>query len=74
MICGHTIGAFAFVGAGAVVTRDVVAHSLVVGNPAKRVGWMCRCGVKLVNRLVCAACKTRYELVKGSLEEVGADG
>src|SRR5881227_1478258 len=47
IVCGHTIGAFAFVGAGAVVTRDVPAYALVLGNPARVTGWICQCGVKL---------------------------
>ena len=47
IVCGHTIGRYAFVGAGAVVTRDVPDYALVVGNPARIAGWMCDCGVKL---------------------------
>jgi UDP-2-acetamido-3-amino-2,3-dideoxy-glucuronate N-acetyltransferase len=47
IICGHTIGHFAFIGAGAVVTRDVEAYALVVGNPAKQVGWVSEFGHKL---------------------------
>lgn len=44
IVCGHTIGEYAFVGAGAVVTKDVTSHSLVTGNPARHAGWVCRCG------------------------------
>jgi len=44
IVCGVVIGPWAVVGAGAVVTRDVAAHELVVGNPARRLGWACRCG------------------------------
>ena len=66
VICGHTIGQYAFVGAGAVVTKDVPAYALVVGNPGRITGWMCECGVKLAAgaippaNAVCAACGTHY--------------
>ncbi len=47
VVCGHTIGRFAFVGAGAVVTRDVSDHALVVGVPAHQIGWICECAKRL---------------------------
>jgi len=47
IVCGNTIGAYAFVGAGSVVIRDVPAYGLVVGNPARQIGWMCACATKL---------------------------
>jgi UDP-2-acetamido-3-amino-2,3-dideoxy-glucuronate N-acetyltransferase len=56
IVCGITIGSFAFVAAGAVVTRDVPDHALVVGSPAKRRGWVCRCARPLVDR--CDDCGT----------------
>jgi UDP-2-acetamido-3-amino-2,3-dideoxy-glucuronate N-acetyltransferase len=61
IVCGHTIGRYAFVGAGAVVTRDVPDYALVVGNPGRIAGWMCDCGVKLAagSRVPAAAsCRT----------------
>jgi len=63
IVCGTTLGEYAFVGAGSVVTRDVPAYALVVGVPAKRLGWMCQCGERLPDSGVgqCAACGTRYE-------------
>jgi UDP-2-acetamido-3-amino-2,3-dideoxy-glucuronate N-acetyltransferase len=65
VVCGITIGQYAFVGAGAVVTRDVPDFALVIGNPARRSGWMCRCGVKLRTNgatTSCGACATPYIL------------
>ena len=47
ILCGITIGDYAFIGAGSVVTKDVQSHALVVGNPARQTGWSCRCGVAL---------------------------
>jgi UDP-2-acetamido-3-amino-2,3-dideoxy-glucuronate N-acetyltransferase len=63
VVCGITIGAYAFVGAGAVVTRDVADFALVMGNPARQSGWMCRCGIKLrvdAEPVRCSACGTVY--------------
>jgi acetyltransferase-like isoleucine patch superfamily enzyme len=56
VVCGLTIGQYALVGAGAVVTRDIAAHRLVVGNPARPLGWVCVCGRRLPAELVCDEC------------------
>jgi len=64
IVCGATLGEYSFVGAGAVVTTDVPPYGLVVGVPARRIGWMCRCGERLTvtgGRAVCASCGTKYE-------------
>lgn len=61
IVCGTTIGECAFVGAGSVIVGDVPAHALVVGNPARRVGWVCACGKRLGDDLACA-CGRRYVL------------
>lgn len=61
IVCGITLGRYAFVGAGAVVTKDVPDYALVAGNPARQLGWMCACGIKLNQDLGCAACGQRYE-------------
>lgn len=63
IVCGHTIGRYAFVGAGTVVTKDVPNHALVIGIPGRLAGWMCRCGVKLKAKgaqLHCTECGRRY--------------
>jgi len=67
VVCGVEIGAWATVAAGSVVTRDVAAHELVAGNPARRLGWVCRCGRVLVRTTdsipatVCTTCGERFE-------------
>lgn len=60
IVCGVTLGRWCLVGAGAVVTRDVPAHALVAGNPARRMGWVCRCAQRLDERLHCPACGRSY--------------
>ena len=61
IVCGHTIGSYAFVGAGAVITKDVPDHALMVGNPAKQMGWACVCGERLTKNLRCAVCKKSFK-------------
>ena len=60
IVCGVTLGEYCFVGAGSVVTKDVPAYALVHGNPARVRGWMCECGVKLGEDLVCPECGKKY--------------
>jgi UDP-2-acetamido-3-amino-2,3-dideoxy-glucuronate N-acetyltransferase len=72
IVCGVTIGPYAFVGAGAVVTRGVPAHALVAGVPARRIGWVSHAGERLRADLVCPRTGRRYRLEAGRLEEVPA--
>lgn len=76
ILCGVTLGAYAFVGAGAVVTHDVPDYALVHGNPARIMGWMCNCGIKLrwdpesgQEVANCDACNQRY-FKRGELVEL----
>jgi UDP-2-acetamido-3-amino-2,3-dideoxy-glucuronate N-acetyltransferase len=61
IVCGYTIGAYAFIGAGATVTRGAPDHALMVGNPAKQIGWMCECGNRLDANLECSHCAKAYQ-------------
>jgi len=73
IVCGVTLGSYSFIGAGAVVTTDVLAHALMVGVPARRVGWMCQCGERLIvagGHARCTACGTSYEKTGGELRPI----
>jgi len=72
VVCGHDVGAWAFVGAGAVVTKDVVPYALVVGAPARQVGWVCRCGERLPEGEApkCARCGSLYLIQDGRCRNI----
>src|SRR5205814_305107 len=70
VVCGVTLGEYAFIGAGAVVTSDVPSFALMVGVPARRIGWMCQCGERLQpakGQAACAVCGARYAEAGGAL-------
>jgi UDP-2-acetamido-3-amino-2,3-dideoxy-glucuronate N-acetyltransferase len=74
IICGTSIGEFAFIGAGAVVTKDVPSYALVYGNPGRLKGWMCRCGTKLHfknSKAQCIACGDRYMMHNNCVKHQG---
>ena len=72
VVCGNTIGNYAFIGAGAVVTKDVPAYALIVGNPGRQTGWMSEYGHKLHfdknNRAVCEESKQEYILENNAVK------
>lgn len=69
IVCGHTIGKWAMIASGAVVTADVPDHALMVGVPARRRGWVCECGEVLPQGLSCSACgRVYFETAQGLKE------
>ena len=72
IVCGSTLGEYSFVGAGAVVSKDVPAYALMVGVPARRAGWMCQCGERLPasGTGTCAACGSTYEGGDGRVRQL----
>ena len=70
IVCGHTIGEYALIAAGAVVTKNVPAHALMAGIPAKRIGWACVCGNVLAENLNCTCGKKFKQTSDDSIEEV----
>ncbi|MFH1297715.1 MAG: acyltransferase [Bacteroidota bacterium] len=74
VLCGHEIGEFAFIGAGAVVTRDVPPYALIVGNPGKQTGWMSQYGHRLKfdteGIAICPESNERYQLIDGSVTKL----
>ena len=74
IVCGHTVGRYAFVAAGAVVASDIPDFALVVGVPARQIGWMCRCAAERLEfhdgAAHCAACDRSYRLENGQVREL----
>ena len=70
IVCGHTVGEWALIGAGAVVTSNVPAHALMLGVPARQSGWVCECGELLKKTLTCSKCDRSYKDTENGLEEL----
>lgn len=70
VVCGHNLGKWSMVAAGAVVTKDVPDYALVAGVPAKQIGWVCECGERLKDGFICEACGRKYHLNNERLEEI----
>jgi UDP-2-acetamido-3-amino-2,3-dideoxy-glucuronate N-acetyltransferase len=73
VICGNTIGQYAFIGAGSVVTKDVPGHALVYGNPGKVKGWICQCAGEITFRsgkAVCKACGKKYKKDRNGVKQI----
>jgi UDP-2-acetamido-3-amino-2,3-dideoxy-glucuronate N-acetyltransferase len=70
VVCGHTVGKWAMIGAGSVVAADVPDHALMLGTPARQHGWVCECGQRLSDGFSCDACGRRYEQVPSGLREI----
>lgn len=77
IVCGATLGEYCFIGAGAVVRGDVPPYALMVGVPARRVGWMCQCGIRLElrdGRATCRSCGAAYREEAGLLSQIDRPG
>ena len=73
IVCGHNVGKYAFIGAGAVVTKDVPDYALMAGNPARQIGWLCQCGEKIAFKdsvAQCAVCGKKFALESNNVKEV----
>lgn len=74
IVCGHDIGKFAFIGAGAVVTKTVPDYALVIGNPSRQVGWMSEYGQKLIfddkGEAICSESQEKYKLESGKVSKL----
>ena len=74
IVCGHDLGAYCFIAAGATVTKEVPPHALMAGTPAKRIGWMSRAGGRLGDNLVCPEDGTQYrQISENQIEEVTSE-
>lgn len=70
IVCGTTLGRYCFIGAGAVVTKNIPDHAIVAGNPAKQIGWVCHCGERLSEDLECSICGKKYRKKRDGIQEL----
>jgi UDP-2-acetamido-3-amino-2,3-dideoxy-glucuronate N-acetyltransferase len=73
IVCGITLGRYSFIGAGAVVTKDVSDYAFIVGNPGQQIGWVCECGERLDDKLTCAVCGKLYQKDEKGLRSLRSD-
>ena len=73
IVCGVTLGRYCFIGAGTIVNKNVPDYAIVVGNPARQIGWACECGERLTEDLDCLACGKQFKKKGESLESVGSE-
>ncbi len=71
IVCGVALGRYSFIGAGTVVNKNVPDYAIVVGNPARQIGWACECGERLTKDLDCLACGKQYAIKAGELKKIG---
>ena len=69
VVCGHELGKWSMIAAGAVVTKNVKDYALMAGVPAKQIGWVCECGCRLGENLVCPDCHREYEEIESNLKQ-----
>ena len=70
IVCGVTLGRYSFIGAGAVITKDVPDYALMVGNPARQIWWACECGERLTDELICLTCGKSYRECETGIQEM----
>lgn len=70
VVCGHELGAWCMIAAGAVVTKNVKKHALMAGIPAKQIGWVCECGNRLTESMICSECGRKYIEQEDGLKEI----
>jgi UDP-2-acetamido-3-amino-2,3-dideoxy-glucuronate N-acetyltransferase len=73
IVCGVTLGRYSFIGAGTIVNKNVPNYAIVVGNPARQIGWACECGERLTEDLDCLACGKQFEKKGEALQPVGPE-